>query len=90
MVFRPALALMIPSGSPTRRIGHTSLSGPARLAIEDRANETHISHATAWEVAIKLRLGKLKLNVSFDQLFPGVLLTNGFRTLIPDFANASH
>jgi len=67
--------------------GSASLSGPARLAIEDPGNEKLVSHATAWEVAIKVRLGKLKLAVSYDELFPGALLTNGFRILPPDFAH---
>ena len=65
--------------------GNASLSGPARAAIEDARNEKHVSHATAWEVAIKVRLGKLKLAVPFAELFPGALLTNGFRVLPPDF-----
>lgn len=65
--------------------GNASLSEPARAAIEDARNEKHVSHATAWEVAIKARLGKLKLAVPFEELFPGALLTNGFRVLPPDF-----
>lgn len=51
--------------------GNASLSEPARAAIEDARNEKHVSHATAWEVAIKARLGKLKLAVPFEELFPG-------------------
>lgn len=65
--------------------GNASLSEPARAAIEDARNEKHVSHATAWEVAIKARLGKLKLAVPFEELFPGALLTNGFLVLTPDF-----
>ena len=48
--------------------GNTSLSAPARTAIEDLGNEKYVSHATAWEVAIKVSLGKLKLAVSYNEL----------------------
>lgn len=65
--------------------GNASLSGPARAAIEDPANEKLVSHATAWEVAIKISLGKLKLAVAYDELFPGALLANGFHTLALEF-----
>ena len=65
--------------------GSGSLSAPARAAIEDLGNEKYVSHATAWEVAIKASLGKLKLAVPFDELFPGALASNGFLTLPPDF-----
>jgi PIN domain nuclease of toxin-antitoxin system len=65
--------------------GNASLSAPARAALESPANETFVSHATAWEVAIKVRLGKLDLLVPYDELFPGTLLANGFRSLPTDF-----
>jgi len=38
--------------------GNPSLSAQARAAIEDPLNEKLVSHATAWEVAIKTSLGK--------------------------------
>lgn len=65
--------------------GNAFLSKQARVAIEDARNEKYVSHATAWEVAIKIRLGKLKLAAPFEDLFPGALLTNGFVALMPDF-----
>jgi PIN domain nuclease of toxin-antitoxin system len=65
--------------------GSPSLSAAARAAIEDLANEKYVSHATAWEVAIKVRLGKLKLLISYDDLFPGALIANGFHSLAPEF-----
>jgi PIN domain nuclease of toxin-antitoxin system len=65
--------------------GSASLSTAARSAIEDLANENYVSHATACEVAIKVRLGKLKLLVSYDDFFPGALVANGFRPLAPEF-----
>ncbi len=65
--------------------GSPSLSATARDAIEDAQNEKLVSHATAWEIAIKLSLGKLKLAVPYEEFFPGTLLANGFRELPPDF-----
>lgn len=62
--------------------GNAALSATARAAMEDAANDRHVSHATAWEVAIKVALGKLKLQVGFQVLFPGVLDANGF-VLLP-------
>jgi PIN domain nuclease of toxin-antitoxin system len=61
--------------------GKASLSAVARAAIEEFDNEKYVSHVTAWEVAIKFSLGKMKLAVPFDDLFPGALRANGFREL---------
>ena len=58
--------------------GNPSLSPTARAAMENRGNECHVSHATAWEMAIKLSLGKLRLQPDFEVMFPGVLDANGF------------
>ena len=43
--------------------GERLLERPARAAIEDPGNEKQVSHVTAWEVAIKVSLGKLKLGL---------------------------
>src|SRR5437867_550756 len=67
--------------------GNALLSAPARTAIEDPNNEKFVSHATAWELAIKARLRKLKLLVPYEDLFPGALITNGFHALVPDFSH---
>ena len=61
--------------------GNPALSAAARGAMEDATNERYVSHATPWEVAIKVSLGKLDLQVGFDALFPGVLNANGFKFL---------
>jgi PIN domain nuclease of toxin-antitoxin system len=67
--------------------GNASLSAAAREAMEDRANERFVSHASAWEVAIKLALGKLNLLVPYEDIFPGVLIPNGFAMLPADLAH---
>jgi PIN domain nuclease of toxin-antitoxin system len=61
--------------------GNPALSVAARAAMEDSANERYVSHATPWEMAIKISLGKLELEVGYDALFPGVLNANGFKLL---------
>jgi len=57
----------------------------ARAAIEDENNQRYVSHATAWEVAIKCSLDRLKLQVPHEDLFPGAVLSNGFNILPLDF-----
>jgi PIN domain nuclease of toxin-antitoxin system len=64
--------------------GNQSLTNSARSAIENRTNEKYVSHATAWEVAIKVSLGKLKLHVPYEDLFSGSILANGFQLLPTD------
>ena len=63
--------------------GNPALSAPARAAMEDDANDRFISHATPWEMAIKLSLGKLRLQSDFAVIFPGVVDANGFAMLPP-------
>lgn len=65
--------------------GNPALSATARAAMEDDANECLVSHATPWEMAIKLALGKLRLQVDFSTIFPGVLNANGFAMLPTNF-----
>ena len=59
--------------------GHPKLSPTARAAMEDGANERHISHAVPWEMAIKLSVGKLQLKVDYDVIFPGVPMPTVFK-----------
>jgi PIN domain nuclease of toxin-antitoxin system len=65
--------------------GNPSLSRSARAAVEDPPNDKHVSHVTAWEVAVKVSLGKLKLSVPYQDLFPGAVLANGFQVLPTEF-----
>ncbi len=48
--------------------GDERLSGKAKELIEDKQNFRFLSVASLWEMAIKSSLGKLRLNVTFDQL----------------------
>jgi PIN domain nuclease of toxin-antitoxin system len=63
--------------------GSSALSDKARAAMEDEANERYVSHASAWEVAIKVSLGKLKLHDDYRVIFSGVMKANGFMLLSP-------
>ena len=65
--------------------GNAGLSSSARAAIEAPGNKKYVSHATAWEIAIKASLGKLTLSIPYEDLFPGALLANGFLPLPQDF-----
>lgn len=67
--------------------GDSNLSLAARSAIEDAGNTRYISHATAWEIAIKLRLGKLQIGSNYSDLFPKAITANGFLMLPPDFSH---
>ena len=54
--------------------------------INDPANDLFVSHATIWEMTIKVSIGKLKLAHSIQQLEP-LLIQNGFALLPFDFAH---
>jgi PIN domain nuclease of toxin-antitoxin system len=44
------------------------LPAPIRALLKDRDNEHHLSAASLWEIAIKSRLGKLRLKPSLSAL----------------------
>jgi PIN domain nuclease of toxin-antitoxin system len=59
-------------------MGDARLSGRARSVVEDAANQKYISAASAWEIAIKMSLGKLTLAEPFGVLVPREMAANGF------------
>jgi PIN domain nuclease of toxin-antitoxin system len=61
--------------------GDPRLSAAARLAIEDAANLRLFSTAAAWEIALKVSLGKLLLHAPFEDLIPDQLQANGIELL---------
>jgi PIN domain nuclease of toxin-antitoxin system len=67
--------------------GDATLGTTARAAMEDESNDRYVSHATAWEVAIKVSLRKLSLSVDYQWLFTTVLEANGFQMLPPSVAH---
>lgn len=69
--------------------GDTSLSARARSLIEDDRNEVFLSVASLWEIAIKVSLGKLRLEQSFDLLIPQQLSSNHIELCAITVQNAS-
>ena len=61
--------------------GSPRLSSTARAAIEDPVSVRLFSAASAWEIAIKVSLGKLELHAPFAELVPGQLRANGIDLL---------
>ena len=57
------------------------LGKAAREAIGDGANECYFSMASAWELAIKVSLGKLSVSGRLDRFLPEQVAANGFDTL---------
>jgi PIN domain nuclease of toxin-antitoxin system len=68
-------------------MGDTRLTPTARMAIEDVGNDKFVSAASAWEMAVKVGLGKLQLSEPFDILIPREMRSNGFLYLPIDLAH---
>ena len=62
-------------------MGSANLSSKARSLIENPSNESSLSVASLWEMAIKISLGKLSLSAPFDDLIPEQLNLNGIGLL---------
>jgi PIN domain nuclease of toxin-antitoxin system len=67
--------------------GNSSLSITARNLIQDPINQPYISTASLWEIAIKVSIGKLNLNQSFETLFPHQIKINGIELLEIDISH---
>ena len=61
--------------------GSRRLSADARAAIEDDANDVLVSAATAWEIAMKHRLGKLPQAGLLARDVPGAIAGQRFAEL---------
>jgi PIN domain nuclease of toxin-antitoxin system len=70
-------------------MGSPNLSARARALIEDTANESFLSVAGLWEMAIKVSLGKLTLSDPLDVLVPQQLGLNGIELLGIQVAHAA-
>ena len=57
------------------------LSGPARTSIQDASNEILISPASYWEIAIKVSIGKWRLNRPYEEFIDIGLNRYGFQIL---------
>ena len=64
------------------REGSRKLGPRARAAIESDVDAVRISAATAWEIAIKWRTGRLKLPEAPHRWVPAALASSGFDGLV--------
>ncbi len=64
------------------------LSSTARNIITDSANQLFLSTASAWEIVIKARLGKLTLPEPPEIYIPNRLKVNRFESLSIDLIHA--
>jgi PIN domain nuclease of toxin-antitoxin system len=62
-------------------LGDPQLTAPARSAIADTENVVYVSAATAWEIATKVRIGKMPGAESMAQDFAEVVEAEGFLPL---------
>ena len=65
------------------------LSRKAKSAIGSARNECFVSVAGGWEIAIKVSLGKLRIDGAPDRFLPEQLAANGFQPLPIDLQHAA-
>jgi PIN domain nuclease of toxin-antitoxin system len=65
------------------------LSRKARSAIGSGRNECYVSVASGWEIAIKVSLGKLRIEGALDRFLPEQLAVNGFQALPIELKHAA-
>lgn len=70
------------------RQGNRKLGSRARAKIEREADAVLVSAATAWEIAIKWRAGRLKLPEGPDAWLQQAIASSGFSTLPITLAHA--
>lgn len=68
----------------------TRLSPTARKIMEDGDNDILVSAASAWEIAIKTQLGKLRLPARPESFVSEQLLKHRFNSLPVSFSHALH
>jgi PIN domain nuclease of toxin-antitoxin system len=65
------------------------LSRKARTAVGRARNDCFVSLASAWEIAIKVSLGKLRIAGALDRFLPEQLAANGFQALAIDLKHTA-
>ncbi|WP_373496843.1 type II toxin-antitoxin system VapC family toxin [Aquiflexum sp.] len=65
-------------------VGDKRINSETQSKIENKGNQIFLSNASIWEIAIKLSIGKLKLNGSLDDL-KKFLDGKGFKLIEYDF-----
>lgn len=64
------------------------LSPAARTVVADEMNEIFVSAASAWEIATKVRLGKLPMAEPFESRFLDAIADAGYTLLAISVADA--
>jgi PIN domain nuclease of toxin-antitoxin system len=64
------------------------LSSRVRDVMRNPANELFLSVASAWEIAIKVNLGRLRLPDRPDRFIPGQLMKNAIEPLPVEMSHA--
>jgi PIN domain nuclease of toxin-antitoxin system len=72
------------------REANRKLGPRARSAIEIEAAGVFVSAASAWELAIKSRLGKLRIREPLDRWLPEAIASSGFLALNVTLRHAAH
>lgn len=67
-----------------------SLSPVVRRHVVDPSNEVYVSAVSAWEIAVKWGLGRLRLSARPDQFVPAQREAHGIGLLPLDEASALH
>lgn len=70
--------------------GARELSSRAREVFSDPANDVFLSAASAWEIAVKHRLGKLPLPQAPEEFVPAQRAAHGIEPLPVDEESALH
>jgi PIN domain nuclease of toxin-antitoxin system len=65
------------------------LSRKAKAAIGSVRNECFVSVASGWEIALKVSLGRLRIDGALDRFLPEQLAANGFQPLAIDLKHAA-
>ena len=65
------------------------LSRKARSVVGSARNECFVSVASGWEIAIKVSLGKLRIDGALDRFLPEQIAANGFRALAIDLKHGA-
>ncbi len=66
------------------------LSEAARQLIADGGNTLYLSASSAWEIAIKARLGKLKISEDLERFIAEQMTVNAFLSLPIQLSHALH
>jgi len=69
--------------------GDARFGSNARSLMEDPQTETFVSPASYWEIAIKVSIGKYRLNTDFEEFWQAGIDGNGFALLPVSIKHAS-